>query len=180
MKTASAVRTLQKTVLSALVPVWFGIAGCQAEPAAIECPPPPKPKPVMEVTPLKIPHGADEDFCNACVKAPAGFVSCQRVYQLEKGEERQQIRSRAIEKACKDAGYPADKCPSVALVGVQCKGDSANPGGLTAGQALQVISGRPTGKDAASAQGKDAEPASKSAEKKAPETSGKPAAPIID
>jgi hypothetical protein len=117
------------------------IVSCRSEAPPAECPPLPEPEPPMEITPLRIPRDPADDFCNACVRSEMGYISCQREYERQRGEARESLKKRAIAKACMDAGYPKDSCPESAQIGVQCKGDPENPGGLSAGEALQIISG---------------------------------------
>ena len=123
---------LQKEILIGVMGLVLAmnVSGCQKK-DELECVPSKKVEKVaIEKTPL--PTGdinrirKNLDQCHACVLSMQGFYSCQTVWQTGK-ETREELKKAAVEKACKDAGYSADKCPDSAVKMVQCKGDAAQP-----------------------------------------------------
>ncbi len=126
----------QTTAVALLLSFFLWACGSESEP---ECtPPPPK---VVEETPFRLPRNdsvKDGDHCQVCVKSQGGFISCQRVWQENKDETRDQLKVRATEKSCKDAGYP-DTCPKEAILSMLCKGDPVPDGGRTATAKIQQI-----------------------------------------
>ena len=129
--------TRRKAVAAALLSILFCACGSEPEP---ECTPPP-PKEVVEETPFRLPRNnvvKDGDHCQVCVKSKGGFISCQRVWQENKDETRDQLKVRATEKSCRDAGYP-DTCPKEAILSMLCKGDPVPGGGRAATAKIQQI-----------------------------------------
>jgi hypothetical protein len=106
--------------------VAVGLYGCKREEP--ECIPSGKVN-VVEVEKIPLPKGDLQkyrnklDQCHACVKAPAGFYSCQVAWQ-KRNETREELKKKAKELACEDAGYEKGKCPDEAVRLVQCKGDT--------------------------------------------------------
>lgn len=80
----------------------------------------------------------NKEWCHACVMGPHKFASCQRIFETHKGESKEAIRERAIDAACKDAGFEKD-CPKSALKAIVCRGDKKPPSELTPGQSVQKM-----------------------------------------
>ena len=144
------------------------VSGC-SKPEEPECIPAPakvvvKPDtdaPVLRIAKSEVKHAKGTDHCQVCVMSPARFISCQRIW-ADQGESRDEIKVKATEKACKDAGYP-DTCPKKAIMSVYCKGDPLPEGALNGGLALQKIhfveKNRATGKKINIPEQKDSEAA---------------------
>lgn len=111
----------------------LALPSCSSEKKEPDCVPAADAKPEkgqkVEVTPLLVGNQdkKDNDWCRVCIMGPKGYASCQRVYGDTKAEPREPIRERARVKACVDAGFPADACPTTAVIGIVCKGDPPPP-----------------------------------------------------
>jgi hypothetical protein len=131
MKTSPAWKAL-----SLMIIINFTALSCKSQNDDIKCVKSTDPPVKIEETKIKTPPPEDADYCRACVMARAGFASCQRVWGA-KDESREALKQRAIEKACKDAGYTINACPPQAIISNVCKGDPPPPGTMSAGEALK-------------------------------------------
>ena len=93
--------------------------------------------PTLKIQKRAVRHAKDADHCQVCVMSPKRFISCQRIW-ADHGENRDEIKVKATEKACKDAGYPYT-CPKKAIMSVFCKGDPLPESAKNGGMALQKI-----------------------------------------
>jgi len=115
---------------------------CSSRDKPPECAPAPQAaaKGGMKTTVIK---RADLDWCQACVKGKR-WVSCQTADAAKKGEAREILKRRAVEKACVDAEYEKDQCPDASVFLLKCRGEKGAGSAQETGEALQrALMGRP-------------------------------------
>ncbi len=108
--------------------VLLWLIACSSEQKAPECP---AEEPPTKTTVLKKPE-RDGDWCRACVMG-AKWASCQTARAEKTTVKRDVLLTRALERACQDAGFEKDRCPEAAVLSSICRGDDKPTGTSTPG-----------------------------------------------